>query len=197
MQTLTTAGPALLGLALIIAMLLVVVVVMLVRAASVRTRARKGDGGDSAMLSMALQEAVNKLKAQERQMAARAEASERLAGQIVEGLTSGMVVVDRDGAVQTMNPAARRILGLDADVGAGLVSDVLRRVPALADVIGEALRTTAPIVRRTVTLEGGGHGRLTWVSPYRTSPAPAARCRRSSACSPTSQPSSNSRNACG
>ncbi len=155
MQTLTTAGPALLGLALIIAMLLVVVVVMLVRAASVRTRARKGDGGDSAMLSMALQEAVNKLKAQERQMAARAEASERLAGQIVEGLTSGMVVVDRDGAVQTVNPAARRILGLDADVGTGLVSDVLRRVPALADVIGEALRTTAPIVRRTVTLEGG------------------------------------------
>lgn len=196
MQTLTTAGPALLGLALIIAMLLVVVVVMLVRAASVRTRARKGDGGDSAMLSMALQEAVNKLKAQERQMAARAEASERLAGQIVEGLTSGMVVVDRDGAVQTMNPAARRILGLDADVGAGLVSDVLRRVPALADVIGEALRTTAPIVRRTVTLEGG-HGRLTWVSPYRTSPAPTARSRPSSACSPTSQLSSNSRNACG
>ena len=124
MQTLTTAGPALLGLALIIAMLLVVVVVMLVRAASVRTRARKGDGGDSAMLAMALQEAVNKLKAQERQMAARAEASERLAGQIVEGLTSGMVVVDRDGAVQTMNPAARRILGLDADEGAGSTAAV-------------------------------------------------------------------------
>lgn len=88
-------------------------------------------------------------------MAARAEASERLAGQIVEGLTSGMVVVDRDGAVQTLNPAARRILGLDADVGTGLVRDVLHPVPALADVIGEALRTTAPIVRRTVTLEGG------------------------------------------
>ena len=65
MQDLTLAGPALLGLALIIAMLLIVAVVMLVRAASGRTRARKADGGDTAMLSMALQEAVNKLKAQE------------------------------------------------------------------------------------------------------------------------------------
>ena len=155
MKNLTTAGPALLGLALIIAMLLIVAVVMLVRVASGRRRARKADGGDSAMLSMALQEAVGKLKTQERQMAARAEASERLASQIVEGLTSGMVVVDRDGAVQTMNPAAIRILGLDADVNTGPVTDVLRRVPALADVIGEALRITAPIVRRTVTLEGG------------------------------------------
>ena len=155
MQDLTLAGPALLGLALIIAMLLIVAVVMLVRAASGRTRARKADGGDTAMLSMALQEAVNKLKAQERQMAARAEASERLAGQIVEGLTSGMVVVDRDGAVQTLNPAARRILGLDADAGTGPMTDGLRQVPALAEVIGEALRTTAPIVRRTVTLDRG------------------------------------------
>lgn len=88
-------------------------------------------------------------------MAARAEASERLAGQIVDGLTSGMVVVDRDGVVQTMNPAARRILGLDAAAGAGPVDVVLRRVPALAAVIAEALRTTTPIVRRTVTLENG------------------------------------------
>ncbi len=149
-------GPALLGLALIIAFLMIVTVVMLVRAASGRKRARKADRGESAMLSIALQEAVTKLKAQERQMAARAEASERLAGQIVAGLTSGMVVVDRSGVVQTMNPAARRILGLaDAAAGTGPVGEVLRSVPALAEVIDEALKTTAPIVRRTVTLEGG------------------------------------------
>ncbi len=155
MQNLTTAGPALLGLALLVAFFMVVTVVMLVRAASGRKRARKTDGGDTALLSMALQEAVTKLKAQERQMAARAEASERLASQIVAGLTSGMVVVDRSGVVQTMNPAARRILGLEAAAAAGLVSEVLHGVPALADVIDEALKTTTPIVRRTVTLEGG------------------------------------------
>lgn len=156
MSDLTLAGPALLILALTIGFLLIVVVVMVVRAASGRKRAGKGDRGDSAMLSMALQEAVAKLKAQERHMAARAEASERLAGQIVAGLTSGMVVVDRTGEVRTMNPAARRILGLDAEAGTGPVADVLRGVPALAEVIREALQTTAPIVRRTVTLDGGG-----------------------------------------
>ena len=156
MSGLTLAGPALLILALTIGFLLIVVVVMVVRAASGRQRASKGDRGDSALLSMALQEAVARLKAQERQMAARAEASERLAGQIVAGLTSGMVVVDRTGEVQTMNPAARRILGLVAEAGTGPVADVLRSVPALAEVIGEALQTTAPIVRRTVTLDGGG-----------------------------------------
>lgn len=155
MQDLTLAGPALLGLALMVAFLLIVTVVMVVRAAGGRKRARKAERGESAMLSIALQEAVTRLKAQERQMAARAEASERLASQIVEGLTSGMVVVDRDGVVQTMNPAARRILGLDAAAGTGPVGKVLRRVPALAEVIDEALRTTTPIVRRTVTLENG------------------------------------------
>ncbi len=153
MQDLSIAGPALLGLALMIAFLLIVVVVMVVRAASGRRRARTNDRGDSAMLSMALQEAVIKLKSQERQMAARAEASERLAGQIVAGLTSGMIVVDRTGDVQTLNPAARRILGIDADT-CGSVTEVLRSVPALADVIAEALRTATPIVRRTVMLEG-------------------------------------------
>lgn len=155
MQDLTLAGPALLGLALMVAFLLIVTVVMVVRAASGRKRARKADRGESALLSVALQEAVTKLKTQERQMAARAEASERLSGQIVEGLTSGMVVVDRDGQVQTMNPAARRILGLDTAAGSGPVADVLGRVPELAGVIDEALRITTPIVRRTVMLEHG------------------------------------------
>lgn len=153
METLTVAGPALLGLALMIAFLMIVAVVMLVRAASGRKRARKAEHGESAMLSMALQDAVTKLKTQERQMAARAEASERLASQIVEGLTSGLVVVDCHGQVQTMNPAARRILGIDGAPGSGPVADVLQQAPALARVIDEALQVATPIVRRTVTLD--------------------------------------------
>ena len=155
MQDLTLAGPALLGLGLMVAFLLIVTVVMVVRAASGRKRARKADRGESAMLSVALQEAVTKLKAQERQMAARAEASERLSGQIVEGLTSGLLVVDREGVVQILNPAARRILRLDAQPANGPVAEVLGSVPALAGVINEALHTMSPIVRRTVTLDGG------------------------------------------
>lgn len=155
MNDLSLAGPALLGLALMIVFLLIMVVVMVVRAASGRKRARKAEHGESAMLSMALQDAVTKLKTQERQMAARAEASERLASQIVEGLTAGMVVVDRTGLVQTLNPAARRILGLDGAPATGPMTDVLHRVPALAAVIDEALQVATPIVRRTVTLDGG------------------------------------------
>ena len=81
-----------------------------IKVASGRGNARRESSGESAMLSMALQDALTKLKQQERAMAARAEASERLADQIVEGLTSGLVVVDRAGMVQAINPAARRIL---------------------------------------------------------------------------------------
>jgi len=155
MKDLTLAGPALLGVSLGIAFLLIVVVVMLRRAASSRTRARKAAGDDHALLSMALQEAVTKLREHERQMAARAEASERLSGQIVDGLTSGMLVVDRSGVVQTLNPAARRILGVEVTASGENVADVLRHVPALAGVVAEALQTTEPIARRRLTIEGG------------------------------------------
>jgi len=155
MPPLTIAGYALVGLTIMVAILLVVVIVMLVKAASGRGLSRKSESrGESAMLSMALQEAVTKLKAQERATAARAEASERLASQIVEGLTSGLVVVDRAGRVQTINPAAGRILGLDETAVSIPFRDALSKAPALADVIAEALEDSAPILRRTVALGG-------------------------------------------
>src|SRR5690242_6413667 len=103
---------------LAIAIMFVFFAVRAIKVASGRGNARRESGGESAMLSMALQEALTKLKQQERAMAARAEASERLAEQIVEGLTSGLVVVDRTGVVEAINPAARRILGV-AEGGAG------------------------------------------------------------------------------
>jgi PAS domain S-box-containing protein len=122
--------------------------------ASGRGTTRRESGGESAMLSIALQDALIKVKQQERAMAARAEASERLAEQIVEGLTSGLVVVDRGGMVQAINPAARRILGL-AEGGAGSTfRHVLKPAIALSDVITEALEGTSPILRRTITLGG-------------------------------------------
>ena len=149
------AGYALLGLTATVAILLLVAVIKVVKAASGRGASRKTESrGESAMLSMALQEAVTKLKTQERATAARAEASERLASQIVEGLTSGLVVVDRAGSVQTVNPAAGRILGLDETAVHVPFREALSKAPALADVIGEALQGAVPIVRRTVSLGG-------------------------------------------
>ena len=150
-STLSFASIMMLGILLVIIILFVVVMVRAVRVASGRGSARRESGGETAMLSMALQDAMIKLKAQERAMAARAEASERLADQIVEGLTSGLVVVDRAGMVQAINPAARRILGIDGGAGKPY-RDVLRPVQPLSGLIQEALEGSSPIVRRTITI---------------------------------------------
>jgi signal transduction histidine kinase len=135
--------------------LIVLFIAGAVRAIRVATRrAQREAKGESAMLTIALQETMTRLRQQERAMAARAEASEALADQIVEGLTSGLIVVNRSGVVQAINPAARRILGL-GDVGAGRpCRETLGNASALADLIAEALGATAPIERRTITLEG-------------------------------------------
>ena len=112
MEMLDFAGFALLGITLAIVILLIVVLMRVAKVVSGRSAAQRAraERSESALLSMALQEALTKLKEQERATAARAEASERLASQIVQGLTSGLVVVDRSGVVQTVNPAAQRIL---------------------------------------------------------------------------------------
>ena len=81
-------------------------------------------------------------------MAERAEASERLSAQIVEGLTSGLVVVDRGGTVRSVNPAAKRILALaDAPMGTPF-RQLLARAPELADVIGEVSRQIGSLRRQ-------------------------------------------------
>ncbi len=78
-------------------------------------------GTETALLSAALEEAIGRLKAQERAMAARAEASERLSGQIVASLTAGLVVTDLEGRVQILNRSSRRLLGLSDDAPHGPV----------------------------------------------------------------------------
>jgi PAS domain S-box-containing protein len=152
------AGASLLIVALFTVVLLVVVMMRVARMISGRGTTAKRDAesrGESAMLSMALQEALTKLKQQERATAARAEASERLASQIVEGLTSGLVVVDRTGMVQSVNPAARRILGLESDRVGAPFRELLVSAPAMSSVISEALEGASPILRRTIALGQG------------------------------------------
>lgn len=157
MPMLDFAGFALLGITLVIVVLLIVVLLRVVKVMSGRSAAqrRAAERSESMMLSMALQEALTKLKQQERATAARAEASERLSSQIVEGLTSGLVVVDRAGVVQSVNPAARRILELDEN-GIGVpFRQFLASAPAMSAVIEEALGGASPIVRRTIALAKG------------------------------------------
>ena len=153
MNTLNFATIGLLAILLAIVLLFIVVFIKAIKVASGRG-ARRDAGGESAMLSMALQEALTRLQEQQRATAARAEASERLSEQIVEGLTSGLVVVDRGGIVQAINPAARRILEL-IEGGAGMsFRDALKPAMELSDLIAEAIEGTSPIVRRTITLGG-------------------------------------------
>lgn len=154
--TLNFASVALLAIGLVVIILFAVVAVRLIKFMSGRGGAQRAESrSESAMLSMALQEALTKLKQQERAMAARAEASERLSGLIVEGLTSGLVVVDRAGLVQAINPAARRILGITAGGTGVSYRQALASTPGLSDLIEEALGATSPIVRRSVKLGEG------------------------------------------
>ena len=55
---------------------------------------------------------MRKLRDGERAMKARAEASERLSSEIVASMTSGLLVVDGDGHIRTLNPAGQTMLGL-------------------------------------------------------------------------------------
>jgi nitrogen fixation/metabolism regulation signal transduction histidine kinase len=151
----TQAGYALLGLTAITAMLVGVLTFALLRIVAGARDARRHLGqtsADTLMLSAALQEAVNKLKAQEQAMSARADASDRLRGQIADSLTAGLLVVDGEGRVQILNPAGRRLLEMDAEPAGMRYQDVLAAAPSLITVIDECLKTGHPIVRRSVEM---------------------------------------------
>ena len=156
----TQEGYAFLGLTAIIAMLVAVMTFAIMRFAAGARDARRHlrDGGESPLLAAALQEAVTKLKAQEKAMSARADAFEQLSVEIVESLTAGLLVVERSGRVEIFNPAGRRLLRASAAAAVGAdYRALLADVPPLAGVIEECLTTGRPIVRRSVDVTS--HGR--------------------------------------
>jgi two-component system, NtrC family, sensor histidine kinase HydH len=150
----TQQAYALLGLTALVAGLVGVLVFAVLRfAAAARDTRRhlREHGAETALLSAALQEAVTKLKAQERAMAARAEASERLSGEIVASLTAGLLVVGLSGEVRILNPSARRLLGIGEAPPGVTFRDLVGGSP-LADLVEECLRSRQPIVRRSIQL---------------------------------------------
>ena len=158
----TQTGYAFLGLTAIVAALVGIVVFALLRFMAAARDARghlRESSGEGAFMATALQETMAKLKAQERAMAERAEASERLSSEIVISLTAGLLVVDLDRQVRILNPAGRRLLGLSADQPLGSYLPLLKNAMPLAEVIEECLRTGQPIVRRA--LEMPAHNRVT------------------------------------
>ncbi|HEX3644299.1 MAG TPA: ATP-binding protein [Vicinamibacterales bacterium] len=156
---LTPPAYAFLGLTALVACLVAVLAFALLRfsAAAAETRRAPRGGGDTALLSAALQEAVTRLKAQERATAARADASERLSGEIISSLTAGLLVVGLQGEVRILNPAGKRVLGRPESQDTDGVERSAREQP-LADVIDECLRDRSSIVRREVVLPTAGQG---------------------------------------
>jgi len=157
---LTPSAYTLLGLTALVAALAAVLTFALLRfsAAAADTRRNlRGGGAETALLSAAVQEAVTKLKAQERATAARADASERLSGEIISSLTAGLLVVGLHGEVRILNRAGLRML----DLPDTLQPEEYRRSPReqpLHDVIDECLARGSSIVRRAVVLPEAGDG---------------------------------------
>jgi len=111
-------------------------------------------------MSTALEEAVARLKAQQRATAARADASERLSGEIISSLTAGLLVVGLNGEFRILNPAGRRMLNIPESLAPADYRRTAHEQPLL-DVVDECLKTGMAIVRRPVALpEDTAHGAL-------------------------------------
>ena len=151
----TQTGYLFMGLTAIVAVLSAVLafsVLRLFAAAKAATKDGRAEGTETAFMAAAMEQALTTLRAQERAMKARAEASERLSSEIIANLTSGLLVVNEEGVVRTMNPAGRRLLGMpDADWNRSF-REVLAGAGPLADVIDECLSTSRPIVRRSIPM---------------------------------------------
>jgi two-component system sensor histidine kinase PilS (NtrC family) len=155
----TPAGQAFIGLTAVVTVLVAVLTFAVLRflTAAGQTRGRVRESGmETAFLSAALHDAVAKLKAQERAMTLRAEASERLADQIIANLTAGLLMVDDSGYVLIVNPAGRRLLGIgDGPPEGSPYREVLAHAEPVAAVVEETLRTGRAIIRRALEIPSG------------------------------------------
>ncbi|MEX2270058.1 MAG: ATP-binding protein [Vicinamibacterales bacterium] len=151
--------------------LAVLVLMRLVSSARRLSQAEQGAG--TAYMAAAMQEAVARMRDHERQLAARAEASELLSDQVIDSLPSGLLVTDAAAMPQRINPAGARMLGMRA------ANDDLRSLwdtlgesgQALRALIDECLGTGAGSSRRTLVISAGGTRRHlgAGVSPLRDS----------------------------
>ena len=97
-------------------------------------------------------------------MALRAEASERLSDEIIANLTAGLLMVNRSGEVQIVNPAGRRLLNLNEGPHRGVhYRQLLAHAEPLAAIIGQGLSTGRTMIRRAVELPAARRPRCTLV----------------------------------
>src|SRR5215471_15613603 len=155
----TPQGQAFIGLTAIVTVLVAVLTFAVLKFLTASRQARgrlRENGMETAFLSAALHDAVAKLKAQERAMAQRAEASERLAEEIIANLTAGLLMVNDAGSVLIVNPAGRRLLGIgDGPHEGSPYREVLAHAQPVAALIDECLKSGHAIIRRAVELPSG------------------------------------------
>ncbi len=153
-----SAGSPMLGLLLLstlVGLMLLVLVLAILRLRSFAREARQEAAGartETAFMTSAMHEALTRLREQERALQARAEASERFSDEIVNGITSGVLLVDAAERLRIANPAAQRLLGIsDAQVGHDVQAS-LAKAPALIALLREAFQSRTPMARRMVTV---------------------------------------------
>jgi len=143
------------ALVVIAVMVLIFAVLRLSSAAKGARRRPRETGSETALLSVALQDAVSTLKAQEQAMSVRAIASERLNSQIIESLTAGLLVVDRAGRIEILNPAGTRMLGASESPVGRDYREFLEGMPELLALVARALDGAAPVARRRIGCNRG------------------------------------------
>ena len=156
----TENAQALLSATVLVFALVAVLALVLLRFVSATRNARRrlrDSGSEAALLSVALQDAVNKLKAQERATSARAVASEQLSSQIVENLTAGLLVVDAAGRIETLNPAGRRLLEVSGDPVGMEFRQRLAHAQPLVDVIADCQATGDDVARQALQMPDSQH----------------------------------------
>lgn len=137
----------------LVGLLLLVLILAVMRMRAYTREARREAAGartETAFMTSAMQEALTRLREQEKALQARAEASERFSGEIVNGITSGVMLVDAAERLRILNPAGRRLLGVSEPRLGHDMRQGLATVPALADLVHEALQTQTPTARRLV-----------------------------------------------
>ena len=176
----TRSGYLFLGLTAIVGMLAAVLafaVLRLFAAARAAAKADKSEGAETAFMAAAMEDAVQRLRDQERATKARAEASERLSSEIIASMTSGLLVVSEDRHVRSLNPAGRRMLALSDADWSGDFRTVLGGAAPLADVVEGA-----------GDRQGRGHGAVLQGAESKAGSAAAGRGLRAHADRECSQP---------
>ena len=88
---------------------------------------------------------------------------ERLAHNVLESMVQGVIVVDGQGTVMEINPAALRLLCPSPKNPSGLIGRPIGELPAvgpeLAELAGEAASGGEPVWDRNLTFEQGGLAR--------------------------------------